>query len=438
MRFSFIAGCVLLFVAQCVLAQNALVLTIQGGIGPASADYVVRNIDKAQKSADIIILAIDTPGGLSKSTREIVKSILASTVPVVAFVTPQGARAASAGTFILYAAPIAAMAPGTHLGAASPVSLAGGFGQDKASKKKSTMTKKATNDAVAYIRSLAQLHKRNVNFAEKAVLDAATLTASEALEKNVVNLIASDMPALMKKLNGYRVVINGKTITLNTKGIKIEKVIPDWRTRFLLLVTSPTVAYLLLLLGIYGIFFELVNPGVILPGVVGAIAIVIALYALHMLPINYAGLGLILLGMLFMIAEGFIPSFGALGMGGVIAFILGSLFLIDTEYQGYRIASSIVWGMAAVNALFFFIVMRMAIKAKSRTRENGLESMIGCNGVCMSDLDLTGQVKIKGEIWQAQTNQPIAKNKPIEVIDVHGLILVVQEIKGDGMIDVHR
>jgi membrane-bound serine protease (ClpP class) len=412
--------------SNALFANVAIELTIKGGIGPATADYIARNIEKAQSKANFVLITIDTPGGLGKSTRQIVKAMLASKIPVIAYVTPRGARAASAGTFILYASTIAVMAPGTHLGAASPVSLAGGLTGTK-NKKKSTMTKKVTNDAVAYIRTLAQLNKRDVGFAESAVVDAATLTAKEALDKNVINFIAKDKQALIRALNGYKLTFDGKIHVLNTDNLQLKLVKPDWRARFLFVITSPTVAYLLLLLGIYGIFFELVNPGFVLPGVVGAIAIMVAMYALHMLPINYAGLGLILLGIIFMVAEGFIPSFGALGIGGVIAFILGSLLLIDTEHEGYRIATSVVWAMAAANALFFFVIMNMAITVRRQSKEHGLESMVGKKGVSITTIDVAGQVKIKGEIWQAQSATFIACDKAVKVVKVHGLYLDVVE-----------
>src|SRR5205085_8861688 len=313
-----------------VVAAPVAVVPLDGAIGPAAADFVRRSIERAATDGtELVVLRIDTPGGLDTSMREIIKAILASPVPVASFVAPSGARAASAGTFILYASHIAAMAPGTNLGAASPVSVMGGGGDKDGKKGEDTMMKKAMNDAVAYIRGFAQLRGRNADWAEKAVRDAVSLPAEEALKQKVIDVIAPDVPALLAALEGKTIEAAGAKRSLHLRGASFEERAPDWRTRFLGVITNPSVAYLLILVGAYALLFEFMNPGLILPGVVGAIAILVALYALHLLPVNYAGLALIALGIGFMAAEAFVPAFGSLGIGGLIAFVLGSIMLIE-------------------------------------------------------------------------------------------------------------
>lgn len=413
------------------MAAKVIELSVHGGIGPATADYLVRGITNAQHS-DLILIRIDTPGGLEKSMRQIVQSILISNVSVIAYVAPAGARAASAGTYLLYASTLAAMAPGTHLGAASPVSLMGGMGNnDKNKEHKTTMDKKVTNDAVAYIHTLAQLRKRDVVFAEKAVMDAATLTAPEALKARVINFIAQDRSDLLVQLNGMLVTQNGHKIKLATTNAQVNIIEPNWRMRFLLVITDPTIAYLLLLLGIYGIFYELVNPGAIAPGVIGAVAILVALYALQLLPINYAGLGLIIVGIAFIVAEAFTPSFGVLGLGGTLAFIVGSILLIDTEQESYQIAWSAIGTMAAVNVLIFVVVLGMVIKSKKKPMQHGSNVLIGAEGRALGAIKLQGQAVIHGEIWSVYAKQPISAGKPIKVVAAEGLRLEVEAIQGE-------
>src|SRR5256885_14690206 len=335
-----------------LLAAPVAVVPLDGAIGPAAADFVRRSIERAATDGtELVVLRIDTPGGLDTSMREIIKAILASPVPVASFVAPSGARAASAGTFILYASHIAAMAPGTNLGAASPVSVMGGGGDKDGKKGEDTMMKKAMNDAVAYIRGFAQLRGRNADWAEKAVRDAVSLPAEEALKQKVIDVIAPDVPALLAALEGKTIEAAGAKRTLHVRGVSFEERAPDWRTRFLGVITNPSVAYLLILVGAYALLFEFMNPGLILPGVVGAIAILVALYALHLLPVNYAGLALIALGIGFMVAEAFVPAFGSLGIGGLIAFVLGSIMLIDdTALPGFEIPLALIGGMAVGSA----------------------------------------------------------------------------------------
>lgn len=408
-------------------ATKIIELTIKGTIGPATADYIERSIDKSQ-NADLIIILLDTPGGLNEATRIIIQKFLSSQVPIVTYVAPYGARAASAGTYLVYASTLAAMAPGTQLGAATPVSLGAGFINENNNEKNTTiMDKKITNDAIATIRSLAQLRERNLNFAEKAIINAETMTDLEALNAGVINYIAKDDRDLIAQLNGVTVIQNNQKITLHTIGSEIERVDPDWRNRFLSVISSPTVAYLLMLLGIYGIFFELVNPGFVLPGVVGTISMLIALYALQLLPVNYASLGLIILGMVFIIAEAFTPSFGVLGLGGTASFILGSIMLMNTDSAAYQIAWSVIWAMAAVNVLIFVVLLGMVLRSRNNTIKNGLVMLVGAKGRALGDINLEGQAVIRGEIWRVHAKYPIAADKQIKVIMTTGLLLEVQE-----------
>ncbi|KTC85091.1 NfeD family protein [Legionella brunensis] len=422
-----IVGIVLFLISiSTALANKIMELKINGAIGPATADFISRGITQGQDAA-LILIILDTPGGLDKSMHLIVQDILSSKIPVVTYVAPNGARAASAGTFIVYASTVAAMAPSTHLGAASPVNL-----NEVVSKKeqpKSSMDKKITNDAVAYIRSLAQLRGRNSEFAEKAILDAATLTAIEAKQGGVINIIAKDRQDLLKQLDGMVVTQNGKQVKISAKSAQIVNLTPDWRMRFLQAITDPTVAYLLLLLGIYGIFFELLNPGFVLPGVIGAISILIALYALQLLPISYAGLGLIILGIIFIIAEAYAPSFGALGFGGTVAFIIGSILLIDTKNYGYQIAWSAILAMAAVNILILFTLGAMAVKSRKQKPQHGVSILLGAEGRSLGAINLEGQAVIRGEIWTVHAKTPIVADKRIKVVATKGLQLEVEEIE---------
>jgi membrane-bound serine protease (ClpP class) len=415
-----------------VNAANIVELNIKGAIGPATADYVVRGIDNSQH-ADLILVILDTPGGLDQAMRTIIQKFLSSNVPIVTYVSPTGARAASAGTYIVYASTLAVMAPGTQLGAASPINIGTGFTRDdKSDKQLSTLDKKMMNDAVATLRSLAQLRGRNTVFAQDAVLNASTLTATEALKERVINYIAVDRKELLMQLNGVEVRQNNQTIKLNTSNPEIKIISPDWRTYFLSVITDPTVAYLLLLLGIYGIFFELVNPGYVLPGVVGVISMLMALYAFQLLPVNYVGFALIILGIGFIIAEAFLPSFGVLGVGGTIAFILGSIMLINTQSHAFHIAWSVIWSMAAVNILIFIILLGMALRVRLQGVQNGLDVLLGATGTALGDINLKGQAVICGEIWSVRSQQFIGANKPVKVIRYTGLILDVEELEHEG------
>ena len=396
-------------------------MPLEGAIGPASADFVGRAIKRAAKDkAQLVVVRMDTPGGLDTSMRELIKDILASPVPVATFVAPSGARAASAGTFILYASHVAAMAPGTNVGAASPVSIGAPQqpGQDKGDKKgKSdpvdTMTKKVTNDAVAYIRGLAEMRGRNADWAERAVREAVSLSAQQALKLKVIDHVAADVPDLLAKL--------GK------KDSQVAHVEVDWRTKVLGVITNPSIAYIMILIGVYALIFEFMNPGLILPGVVGAICLLLALYAFHLLPVNYAGLALILLGIAFMVAEGFLPAFGSLGIGGLIAFVIGSVILIDdTALPGFEIPYTLIGGVAAASAAFLFFVIGMAVRNRRRPVVSGREYLIGATAEALEDFEAEGWARVQGETWRVRSNAPVRRGDRLQVKGIEGLVLTVE------------
>ena len=419
-----------------------VLLNISGAIGPATGDYVHRGLGQArERGATLVILHLDTPGGLDTAMRRIVQDIIASPVPVATFVAPSGARAASAGTYILLASPVAAMAPATTVGAATPVRIGGTplpGGQEPADKQPSQndkkkplptkpgMDEKVLNDAVAYIRGLAQLHGRNVAWAEKAVREADAIDAREAVKLKVADLIATDVTDLLARLDGREVRVQGKAVILKTAGLNPERYDPDWRNRLLSAITDPNVAYILMLLGIYGLFFELWNPGFLLPGVIGAICLLLALYAFQLLPINYAGLGLILLGIGFMVAEAFVPSFGVLGMGGVVAFVVGSIVLMDTDVAGYTVAWPLIVSVAILSTVFFIGVAAFALRARRRRVVSGQEEMIGAVGVARDDFTDAGRVRVHSEEWQARSTTAIRRGQKVTVSAMDGLILQVK------------
>ena len=416
--------------ASGLLAAPVAIVPLDGAIGPATADFVRRSIERAATDGtQLVVLRIDTPGGLDSAMREIIKAILASPVPVASFVAPSGARAASAGTFIMYASHIAAMAPGTNLGAASPVALMGGGESDKEGKKggADAMMKKAMNDAVAYIRGLAQLRKRNADWAEEAVREGVSLPADEALKKKVIDLIAPDVPALLRAVDGRTVEAAGAKRTLHVADVQTTELVPDWRTKFLAIITNPSVAYLLILLGAYALLFEFMNPGLILPGVVGTIALLIAAYALHLLPVNYAGLALIFIGIGFMVAEAFFPTYGSLGIGGLIAFVLGSIMLIeDTNLPEFEIPIALIGGVAAASAGFLIFVIGMLVRSHKRPVVSGREHMIGASAEALEDFDGEGWARVRGESWRVRAPGPVRRGERLRVTAMQGLVLTVE------------
>jgi membrane-bound serine protease (ClpP class) len=430
-------------------------LEIEGPIGPATVDYIERGFAKAvEQGMDLIVLRMDTPGGLADSMRVIIKEILASPVPVVGYVAPSGAHAASAGTYILYACHVAAMALGTNLGAATPVQIGGGgfppgpgpeqpeeggedTGEDgeggagnetRRDRPQPTagMEDKIVNDAVAYIRGLAQLRGRNVEWAERAVREAASLPAHEALEKNVIDLIAADLDELLEKLVGRQIKIDGGELTLETDEYTIMRIEPDWRAELLAIITDPNVAYILMLIGIYGIILEFYNPGMALPGVIGAISLVLALYAFQVLPVNYAGLALIGLGIAMMFSEMLMPSFGALGVGGIIAFVIGSIMLIDIEAPGYGISWQLIGGVALAAASMLFLLMTMFARSRQRPVTTGQEEMVGSRARVIEWQGGAGRVRIHGEIWHARGPAALQPGQEVRVVRIDGLTLEVE------------
>ncbi|MCJ7453121.1 MAG: nodulation protein NfeD [Steroidobacteraceae bacterium] len=422
--------------------SSGVLLPVSGPIGPATSDFFVRTLrGAAEQGASLVIVTIDTPGGLDSSMRDMVQAILASPVPVVAYVSPSGARAASAGTFLVYASHVAAMAPATNLGAATPVQIGGSGGSvqpaddekdgkdaenGKSGGPGTALERKSVNDAAAYIRSLAQLRDRNLEWAETAVRTGASLPADEALAAGVVDLVEPDLARLLQALDGRTVKLQSGEVVLHTTGLVLIDVQPDWRTELLSLITNPNVAYLLMLIGIYGLLLEGYHPGALVPGVVGAISLLLALFAFQVLSVNYAGLALIALGVILIVAETFVPSFGALGLGGIVAFVVGSVMLLDDGVPGFSIAWQLIGAMALVGSAVLLAILSYAVRARRRPVVSGTEGLLREQAEALAGFDRQGLVRVHGETWSATSHAPIHAGQRLRITKVHGLTLEVE------------
>jgi membrane-bound serine protease (ClpP class) len=419
-----------------VNASEVWVVELDGAISPATANYFTRSLTAAQDAdAAAVVVRLDTPGGLDQAMRDMIKEILASPIPVVVYVAPNGSRAASAGTYLLYASHVAAMAPATNVGSSTPVSIGGGQFPSPAEQPEgdgeaepagpSAMERKVVNDAVAYIRGLAALRGRNAEWAETTVREAANLPAAEALEQNVIDLVAADLDELLAALDGRTIAVEGGSVTLDLAAAEVVNVVPDWRDELLALITNPNVAYLLLMIGVYGLILEFYSPGLGVPGVVGVICLLLGAYALQMLPISYAGLALLLVGIALMVAEIVTPTVGFFGVGGVVAFVAGSIMLFDSELPGYRVSVPIVAAAAVASAGIFLLGLGAAARARQLRVSTGREAMIGAPAVALEDFADRGHVRAFGETWQARSLQPIREGQQLRVTAVDGLVLTV-------------
>lgn len=437
MRLIVLLGILLILPLSAQAEGKVLVVHVEGAIGPVTQDLIVRGIERAEaESAVLIVLEMDTPGGLDTSMRTIISAILASRVPVATYVSPSGSRAASAGTYILYASHIAAMAPATNLGSATPIQIGGLPGvpnppkpepedaAPKAAQPPDTMEKKIINDAAAYIRGLAELRGRNAEWAEEAVREAVNLTASEALEKDVIDLIATDMDDLLRQINGREVETSAGKMVLTTNNAMVERIEPDWRSELLTIITNPNIALILMMIGIYGLIIEFSNPGFVLPGVTGAICLLLALYAFQMLPVNYVGLGLIIIGIGFMITEFFVVSGGVLGVGGLIAFVIGSVILFDDKYLA--VSLPLFAGIAIVAGGFLLWMLSRFASLRRKPAVSGMEQMAGQAGKAAEAFSGQGHVYVNGEYWAAHSATPVRAGQPVTVLSVRDMVLEVQ------------
>jgi len=430
----------LVYPALASAQNNVWLLELKGAVGPASADYLVRSISRAndpEANVELVIIQIDTPGGLDIAMRDIISTILASSVPIASWTAPGGARAASAGTYIMYASHFAAMAPATNIGSSTPVNIGGGSplpapqpadedseeGEPQLSG--SAMERKAVNDAVAYLQGLAELRGRNVEWAEETVREASNLSASEALRLNVVDLIARDLDELLNSLDGRSIVISGEERTLTLEDSVVQTIEPGWRYDFLSVITNPNVAYILLMIGIYGLILEFYNPGMGLPGIVGVISLLVAAFALQMLPISYAGLALIIVGIALVMFEVFSPSFGVFGVGGMIAFILGSIMLMDSDLPAYQISLPLIAAFAVATGGLIVIILGAMLRASKQRVVSGTEAMMGSEGFALEDFEKNGRILTQGENWIAVTDTPLTKGDTVLITQINGLTLKV-------------
>jgi len=431
--------------SSAITTPPVFVLRVDGAIGPVTAEQVARSLERAARErAQLVVLQMDTPGGLDTAMRSIVKNMLASPVPVAVFVSPQGARAASAGTYILYAAHLAAMAPATNLGAATPIAIGlptpGAGGQPvgrpasaapSAESNPDTSTAKSVNDATAYIRGLAQLRGRDVAWAEQSVRESVSLPAQDALSRKVIDLIAVDLSDLLRQVDGRELALGlsgAASVKLATARAAVVTLGPDWRLRLLAVISEPSLVLILLMIGVYGLLFEFMNPGYMAPGVVGGVSLLLALWGLQMLPVNYAGLALMLLGVAFFVAEAFVPSFGALGIGGVVAFALGALLLIDSDLPGFAISSPLIGALALVSAAIVVGIASMAAKARRRPVVSGAPRMIGALAEVIEFNSGHGWAAVEGERWQVRAAQPLHIGQRVRVTRVDGLTLEVSAV----------
>ena len=442
-------------------AASVWVVELEGAISPASSDYFIRTLERASdEGAELVVMRLDTPGGLDKSMRDMVKAILASTVPVATYVAPNGSRAASAGTYLMYASHIAAMAPATNIGSSTPVSIGGGGGAPfpsptptpspmptpgsapeaqapeegsdgkadgrPAHEPADAMGRKVVNDAAAYLRSLAELRGRNVEWAEETVRSGANLAANEALEQGVIDLVAADLTELLDAINGRTVTIAGVERTLDTAGAEVQTIEPDWRYELLGIITDPNVAYILLMVGIYALILEFYNPGIGVGAVTGIICLLLGAFALQMLPINYAGLALIAVGVAMLAVEAFTPSFGIVGTGGVIAFVIGSVILMDTDLPGYKVSTPIIAAFTAASVGVVAFGLGAALRMRRARVATGVESMVGAKAEVMEDFTASGRVRAFGEVWNARGEGEFQQGEDVEISAVDGVIVQVK------------
>lgn len=411
-------------------AASPMLIEVEGPIGPPAAMYVERTLTLANDNfVPFVVMRLDTPGGLMDAMRDINQAIMASSVPVVCWVGPKGARAASAGTYMLYACDVAAMASSTNIGAATPISMSGVGESDTPAEPETAAEQKVLNDAIAYIRGLAESHNRNADWAEEAVRDGASLGATDALGKNIIDFIADDLPELLVKLDGKTISVNGREVTFDTQGLAFNTQPQSWKEQFLSVIATPTVAYLLLMIGIYGLVLEGMHPGALLPGTLGGICLIVALFALQILTVSWAGFALIMLGAILLVSEAFVPSFGVLGLGGIIAFIIGSVMLFDLDAPGYSLPKAYIASGASVAALGLGMLVYFLAKMRNSPVVSGREAMVGLTITALEDFDAQGWALAQGERWLTKTTHPVKKGDLLQTDKIDGLVLFAHPLE---------